>query len=524
MKYCEYIHKTKRFPSREVKVGNIGIGASNPIRIQSMTSSSTCDVDATVAQIVKLADTGCDLVRITVQGMKEAHACEGIKNTLIQKGYDIPLVADIHFYPPAAMTVIDYVDKVRINPGNFIDKRATFKTIDYDNSGYHAELEKIEEKFAPLVLKCKRLGKAMRIGTNHGSLSDRIMSRYGDTAQGMVESALEFTRVCRKYDFHDIIFSMKASNTHVMIHAYRLLVAAMYEESWDYPLHLGVTEAGEGEDGRVRSAIGIGSLLMDGIGDTIRVSLTEDPWKEVPPCQRLVNFAQHYESQPGIPYFEEEHRAHTSFQKRESSLTSCPFLHRNGSVITHASANDILSDTFFKDLGIDIGSTGTLKKGSSSVDAIFLENMPTEPQAQEKLEYLRKLGLRIISTFPMKGVMRCIPLKNYKKEIPSSSALCITDEGEELWEHLPSLSPQLILLSPHKNHLHYARRFFEYLQKNDITIPVILSFEYEGDEEDTVIAAAAEIGALLCDGIGDGIMIKGPGAPLIRRIQVLSEN
>ena len=211
-----------------------------------MTTPDTRDVEATVGQIMRLADAGCEIARVTVQG-KEAEACEGIKEGLVKRGYHIPLVADIHFYPPAALLVAEFADKVRINPGNFVDKRASFKTIVYDDTSYAEELERLEEKFAPLVEKCKRLKKALRIGTNHGSLSDRIMNRYGDSPRGMVESALEFTRVCRKMDFHDIIFSMKASNTTVMIAAYRLLVAEMMRLGWDYPLHLGVTEAGEGK-------------------------------------------------------------------------------------------------------------------------------------------------------------------------------------------------------------------------------------------------------------------------------------
>ncbi|MBA3816940.1 MAG: flavodoxin-dependent (E)-4-hydroxy-3-methylbut-2-enyl-diphosphate synthase, partial [Parachlamydiaceae bacterium] len=219
MQYYNSINQTKRRATREVMVGNVGVGGSNPIRIQSMTTSNTRNVDETADQIMKLADSGCEIVRITVQGIREADACEQIKNILILKGYTIPLVADIHFYPPAAMRVVDFVDKVRINPGNFVDKRASFKIIEYDNASYAEELEKIEEKFTPLIEKCKRLKRSMRIGSNHGSLSDRIMNRYGDTPQGMLESALEFARVCQKNDYHDFIFSMKSSNPQVMVHA-----------------------------------------------------------------------------------------------------------------------------------------------------------------------------------------------------------------------------------------------------------------------------------------------------------------
>ncbi|MCH9613853.1 MAG: 4-hydroxy-3-methylbut-2-en-1-yl diphosphate synthase (ferredoxin) [Chlamydiia bacterium] len=282
----------KRRKTREIMVGGVGVGGDNPVRIQSMTTSKTGDVEATIDQVMRLSDEGCEIARVTVQGKKEARACEQIKNGLLQKGYEIPLVADIHFYPKAAMEVIEFVDKVRVNPGNYVDRRAVFKTIEYNDEAYLEELKKIEEGFSPLVLKTKELGKAMRIGTNHGSLSDRIMNRYGDTPDGMVESALEFARVCRMHDFHDFCFSMKASNVLVMVEAYRKLVRAMEGLGWDYPLHLGVTEAGDGEDGRVKSAMGIGSLLLDGVGDTIRVSLTEDPWCEIEPCKQLVKLAE----------------------------------------------------------------------------------------------------------------------------------------------------------------------------------------------------------------------------------------
>ncbi len=330
MKYCESIYQTRRLKTREIKVGSLGIGGTNPIRIQSMTTSNTRDVDATVEQIIRLADAGCEIARVTVQGKKEAESCEAIKNHLLKKGYLIPLVADIHFYPPAALLVAEYADKVRINPGNFVDKRASFKVIEYDEIAYLRELSKIEDSFAPLVEKCKRLKKAIRIGTNHGSLSDRIMNRYGDSPRGMVESAFEFARVCRKYDYHDFCFSMKSSNPVVMVHAYRLLVAEMLKIGWDYPLHLGVTEAGAGEDGRIKSAMGIGSLLLDGIGDTIRISLTEDPWDEIDPCKRLIAFANERTGK-GVEPFEETFREFTDL-KRRHVVFEAPF-HEKGTVL-----------------------------------------------------------------------------------------------------------------------------------------------------------------------------------------------
>ena len=277
---------SRRWKTKVVTVGKVGIGGDNPVRIQSMTTSDTRDVKGTVDQILRLQDAGGEIARVTAQGNKEAFACEEIKNELVRLKCDIPLVADIHFYPPAALVVADFVDKIRINPGNFADTRAVFKKVEYTEPTY------IEEEFLPLIEKCKKRNIAMRIGTNHGSLSDRIMNRYGDTPFGMVESAFEFARICRKYDYHNFLFSMKASNPLVMIQAYRLLVSEMVKVGWNYPLHLGVTEAGNGEDGRIKSAVGIGSLLQDGLGDTIRVSLTEDPWCEIGPAKKIIQFAK----------------------------------------------------------------------------------------------------------------------------------------------------------------------------------------------------------------------------------------
>jgi (E)-4-hydroxy-3-methylbut-2-enyl-diphosphate synthase len=273
--------------TREVAIGNVVVGGNQPIRVQSMTTTRTQDVDATFAQSVRLVDAGCEIVRITAPTANDARAIGEVKRLLRARGIDVPLVADIHFSPAAAMEAAEHVEKVRINPGNFADQKF-FRVVEYTDEQYAAELARIEERFTPLVLKCQARGIAMRIGSNHGSLSDRIMNRFGDTPAGMVESALEFARVARKHGYHELVFSMKASNPKVMIQAYRLLVVRMDEEGMDYPLHLGVTEAGLGEDGRVKSAVGIGSLLDDGLGDTVRVSLTEEPEAEIPVAAQLV--------------------------------------------------------------------------------------------------------------------------------------------------------------------------------------------------------------------------------------------
>jgi (E)-4-hydroxy-3-methylbut-2-enyl-diphosphate synthase len=286
--YCPSRFVYQRRKSREVQIGTVAVGGNQPIRVQSMTTTRTQDVEGTLAQTVRLVEAGCEIVRITAPTTADARAIGDIKRRLRAMGIDVPLVADIHFSPAAAMEAAEHVEKVRVNPGNFADQKF-FRVREYTDEDYAAEIVRIEERFAPLVLKCKARGIAMRIGSNHGSLSDRIMNRYGDTPAGMVESALEFVRVARKHDYHDIVLSMKASNPKVMIQAYRLLVARMDEEGMDpYPLHLGVTEAGLGEDGRIKSAVGIGALLDDGLGDTVRVSLTEEPEEEVPVAQRLV--------------------------------------------------------------------------------------------------------------------------------------------------------------------------------------------------------------------------------------------
>ena len=286
--YCESLTEYRRLKTREVRVGDIGIGGANPIRVQSMTTTDTLDTKATVEQSIRMIEAGCELVRITAPSINEARNLDAIRKSLRDQGYNTPLVADIHFTPNAAEVAARIVEKVRINPGNFADKKR-FEQIEYTDADYREELERIRERFIPLLKICKEYGTAMRIGTNHGSLSDRIMSRYGDTALGMVESALEFLRIAEDEGFHNIVLSMKSSNPQVMVQAYRTLIQRMSLEGMNYPLHLGVTEAGEGEDGRVKSAAGIGTLLEDGIGDTVRVSLTEDPELEIAVARALVD-------------------------------------------------------------------------------------------------------------------------------------------------------------------------------------------------------------------------------------------
>lgn len=483
MRYCESIYQTKRWKTREVKVGSIGIGGTNPIRIQSMTTTDTRDVKATIEQIIRLADRGCDIVRMSVQGKKEAKACEAIKNTLIQKGYSIPIVADIHFYPPAAMLVVDFVDKVRVNPGNFVDRRATFKTAKYDDASYQAEQLRIDEIFGPLVEKCIKLKRAMRIGTNHGSLSDRIMSRYGDTPLGMVESALEFARVCRKLGYHDLIFSMKSSHPLIMIQAYRLLVAEMMKLGWNYPLHLGVTEAGHGEDGRVKSAIGIGSLLLDGLGDTIRVSLTEDPWKEIDPCKQLIDTAEHYLRKTGIPFIETNRKI---LETKRRSTYQDDLLHRDGSVILN------LTD-----------SHPYLGKNERKVDGVYLETIDSDAD----LNLFKKEKIAILTKSPnIKGTLFVKDLKDLDSK---ADVVYIKDGNPTHWNRLAHYPVRFILLEMSTSTLHQGRYFFEWLQASKLPIPVILVGNYLVSKEETlVIRASAELGSLLADGYGEGVLLR----------------
>lgn len=481
MRYSEAIYKTKRLKTREVKVGSVGVGGNNPVRIQSMTTSDTRDIKATADQIMHLADVGCEIARITVQGKKEAEACEGIKNRLLQLGYTIPVVADIHFYPPAAMLVVDFVDKVRVNPGNFVDRRAVFKTIEYDDNSYEAELQKIDETFGPLVEKCLKLKRAMRIGTNHGSLSDRIMNRYGDTPFGMVESALEFARVCRHLGYHDFMFSMKASNPLVMMQAYRLLVAKMIELGWDYPLHLGVTEAGDGEDGRVKSAIGIGSLLLDGLGDTIRVSLTEDPWEEIDPCKRIIALAESYQEK-GIQPFIETQRNIKDIKRR--FVRQDPALHRDGSVILH-----------IQDPRSDLGQ----KEGK--VDAVYLEEIA---QGMD-LGRLQEQEVPILTKTP--GISKTLLVKELRELDHQTDVALITGGDSSSWSKLLEHPVRFILLEMKTSLIHEGRAFFEWIKQSKLDLPVILTARYDLSDEDTVIHAAAELGALLGDGLGEGVLL-----------------
>jgi (E)-4-hydroxy-3-methylbut-2-enyl-diphosphate synthase len=320
-RYCNSLTEYSRFVTREVNIGDVPMGGNNPIRIQSMTTTDTMDTIGTVEQSIRMVDAGCEYVRITAPSIKEAKNLAEIKKQLRQRGYNVPLVADIHFTPNAAEIAARIVEKVRVNPGNYADKKK-FDQIDYTDLEYQGELDRIYQKFAPLVNICKEYGTAMRIGTNHGSLSDRIMSRYGDTPQGMVESAMEFMRMCETLNYYNLVISMKSSNPQVMVQAYRLLVETMVAEGMNYPLHLGVTEAGDGEDGRIKSAVGIGTLLEDGLGDTVRVSLTEEPEAEAPVAIELV---KRYSSRKSLVESQQAGNATHDLELKTQNLTHSPY-------------------------------------------------------------------------------------------------------------------------------------------------------------------------------------------------------
>ncbi|XP_047317223.1 4-hydroxy-3-methylbut-2-en-1-yl diphosphate synthase (ferredoxin), chloroplastic [Impatiens glandulifera] len=541
-KYCESPHKTVRRKTRTVMVGNVAIGSEHPIRIQTMTTTDTKDVAATVEQVIKIADKGADIVRITVQGKKEADACYDIKNSLVQKNYNIPLVADIHFAPSVAMRVAECFEKIRVNPGNFADRRAQFETLEYTEDDYQKELEHIEQVFSPLVEKCKKYGRAMRIGTNHGSLSDRIMSYYGDSPRGMVESAFEFARICRKLDYHNFVFSMKASNPVVMVQAYRLLVAEMYVQGWDYPLHLGVTEAGEGEDGRMKSAIGIGTLLQDGLGDTIRVSLTEPPEEEIDPCRRLANLGQRAaEIQQGVAPFEEKHRNYFDFQRRSGQLPLQKegeevdyrgVLHRDGSVLMSVSLDQLKKpELLYKSLAAKL-VVGMPFKDLATVDSILLRELPPLDDSDARLALKRLIDVSMGVIAPLseqltKPLPHAIVLANLKeistgahKLLPEGTRLVVSLRGDETYEQLEILKSIDAMMILHDlpfteqkiSRVHAARRLLEFLTENVLNFPVIHHIQFPSGihKDDLVIGAGSNAGALLVDGLGDGVLLEAP--------------
>ncbi len=511
MSHFENLSNYTRFKTIEVKVGPIAIGGKNPIHIQSMTTANTMNTSATVDESIRMIDAGCKLVRITAPSKKDAENLSNIKNELRLKGYKTPLVADIHYTPNAAEIAAKIVEKVRINPGNYADKKK-FEEIDYTDESYNNELLRIEEKFTPLIQICKQNNTSMRIGTNHGSLSDRILSRYGDTPKGMVESALEFIRICRKHDYHNIVVSMKASNTRVMVYAYRLLVNEMIKEDMKYPLHLGVTEAGEGEDGRIKSAVGIGTLLSEGIGDTIRVSLTEAPEQEMPVAQKILDHFKNIHNhkkiaetkQHQIDYFQYEKRK--TFQIENIGNKNVPI------VISDLSNRKKITQASFFSLGYSY---------SVPLDKWHISEMASDfiYIGENEINFEIPGTLRIISNYSSwiehKKGFPIFNLKEYEKIKYFSETLNFL----KIYDHeiTPSLidilknnkSLVIFLESENINCIAAMRKFFFELIEKKIKNPIIISRKYEfNDDEQLQISASIDIGSLLIDGLGDGICIS----------------
>jgi len=466
MQPCASFFAYHRRATREVLIGHVGVGGSNPIRVQSMITCDTMDTEASIAQTMELAAAGCEIVRITAPTVKDSANLEHIVRGLRARGSDVPIVADIHFKPEAAMEAAKWVEKVRINPGNYADSKK-FKIVEYTDEQYAAELERIRERFTPLVRLCRERGIAMRIGTNHGSLSDRIMNRYGDTPLGMVESALEFARIARDLDYHAFVFSMKSSNPKVMINAYRLLVARLRDEGddWNYPIHLGVTEAGEGEDARIKSAIGIGSLLHDGIGDTIRVSLTEDSVHEIPVARALIEIGNRMVDTGKV----DVGAAPVSFNPFEYERRRSATLERGG-----------------------------IKLGGEELMRVVVPQSNFD-QVAHKLDRLGDYQPEIV--YEKAGIVEVDPRDDAAVARLNQSAspefVTVRDDVS-----LPAITAFRLLaarIAPHH--------------------PILLKDELRKGKDEgrdflfTLLAAATNIGSLLCDGIGDAILIQGEKAP-----------
>jgi len=526
--YCDSVETCVRRKTRTVNIGKVKVGSEHPIATQTMTTTLTEDVEATVAQIKRCADRGIDIARITVQGMKQAKACEFIRKRLDEDGYHTPIVADIHFTPKVALKCAEYVDKVRVNPGNFADGRKSFDTIGkLDDEAMAEAQEAIEETFVPLVLKLKERGAALRIGVNHGSLSERILFQYGDSPEGMVASALEFANICRKYDYHNFVFSMKSSNPQVMVQAYRALARKMYELGWDYPLHLGVTEAGGGSDGRIKSAAGIGTLLMDGLGDTIRVSLTEDPEYEAKPCVSLRSVAEAaWGKGVSTPFEENNGRRDGIFSRRKCEFPVDVPLNQDGSVMTSIGAGDLAAltkEAFCERFSLRLRADGDIQKDFKSVDCVVVDG-DISGEAAEKVQLLLNTPVGVLC-WAGDNLPEGVTLLHDAEAAAAGAVLpqrlgghALVFKGDETTEviakALENAAPRLLLLRPESQEgvTFLGRRFFSTLAALDAgkALPTMLWFRYppvDGqDEDDFVIRASADFGSLFLDGYGEGML------------------
>ena len=517
--YCNSLTNYKRFVTREVKVGNLIIGGGHPIRVQTMTTTDTMDTDKTVAQVIKCIEAGAELVRITAPSKKEAENLALIKAVLREKGYDTPLVADIHFTPNAAEIAAKIVEKVRVNPGNYVDKKK-FEQIDYTDEEYIEEIERIREKFTPLVLICKEHGTAMRIGTNHGSLSDRIMSRYGDAAIGMVESAMEFLRIARSLDYHQIILSMKSSNPQVMVQAYRLLIQQMQNEFGEsYPLHLGVTEAGDGEDGRIKSAIGIGTLLEDGIGDTIRVSLTEDPELEIPVCRDIVKrYNGQIVNSLSIPSVDKLPYSPFEYKRRNTHAVENIGHQQVPVVVADLSKLSLIDRAALTSIGYTYNeSTDKWSIADAAADYVFVGDLTIGFDLPGTLRIIQNAN-----TFkPVAGEQKHLPLfdsADYLAAPNKSSTINfvaldaystnVSIADEQLLTLAKDPTVVFCISSTVQFAMSAVRRMMIRLLDLNISTPVILVTDSNWSTIDEhLIHYATETGALFLDGLGDGICL-----------------
>ena len=533
--YCESITQYKRLATREVKIGDLLLGNFHPIRVQTMTTTDTMDTLATVEQSIRCIEAGSELIRITAPSKNEAENLLNIKNELGRRGYHTPIVADIHFTPNAAEIAARIVEKVRVNPGNYIDKKK-FEIIEYTNSEYQEEIDHIRQRFTPLIKICKEYGTAMRIGTNHGSLSDRIMSRYGDTPMGMVESAMEFLRIAKDENYHSIVLSMKSSNPQVMVQAYRLLVKTMFDEFGEcYPLHLGVTEAGDGEDGRIKSAIGIGALLEDGLGDTIRVSLTEDPELEIPVCKNLV---KRYEA--GSKKSEVRNRDKSfetsntdiklqynpfEYKRRESfAITNIGEKHVPIVVADFTKIEKILPQ-HFKTIGYTYDEKSDKWNISDMAADFIFSNQVLDFPLPGTLKVICDYNIWQQASESKNEENKYNPIFNEKKYLdaaikksPSLNFVLVNCNSTEHYQ--PSFdklfqkfkkdkTAVICLSSASENAMQSIRRMFIELMNNEIKNPVLLMTNSNDDlAEESLIHYAVETGALLLDGFGDGIFLS----------------
>jgi (E)-4-hydroxy-3-methylbut-2-enyl-diphosphate synthase len=517
--YCNSLTEYSRRKTRVVNIGEVPMGGDNPIRIQSMTTIDTMDTIGSVEQTIRMVEAGCEYVRITAPSIKEAQNLLEIKNELRKRGYTVPLIADIHFTPNAAELAARIVEKVRVNPGNYADKKR-FEEIEYTDASYDEELERIRKKFTPLVKICKEYGTAMRIGTNHGSLSDRIMSRYGDTPLGMVESALEFLRICEDLNYYNIVLSMKASNPQVMIQAYRLLVQKLDEEKFQpYPLHLGVTEAGDGEDGRIKSSVGIGTLLEDGLGDTIRVSLTEEPEAEVPVAKHLAERYTNRKSTRPIPEIKNYPVNPFEYARRSTNeVVNIGGGHHVPRVIANLSSKEKITAASLFSLGYHYSvPLDKWNIADMACDYLYLgdNDIDFEIPGTLGLIYNYKTWLAIenkSSSSPFLSV------PDYLNSIKLSERLNfiqveLSDLSDKLIDKLKSDKTAVLVIATSNEHgLAEQRRLFVELIDHDCKMPVIISREYQNlSVEQLQLYSATDIGGLLIDGLGDGVFLFAKG-------------